>query len=144
MFNSFEYSLFPLCVESWWGFSATFCLEQLESMNLPRMFPLKCRVYNTVYTCDQCTYDYLCIMYRLYTSWSIQNISQKRAPLGVLAGVVGGLAICPWLDLTMSGPSYQRNASACFLHRQWLQAANPLVSFVTLQCRFSVIMNHFI
>ena len=73
-----------------------------------------------------------------------KHLPKKRAPLGVLAGVVGGLAICPWLDLTMSGPSYQRNASACFLHRQWLQAANPLVSFVTLQCRFSVIMNHFI
>eukprot|EP00434_Breviolum_minutum_P001145 symbB.v1.2.001003.t1/scaffold43.1/size391093/32 len=40
-----------------------------------------------------------------------------------MPGVVGGLAICPWLDLTMSGPSYQRNALACFLHHQWLQFA---------------------
>lgn len=32
------------------------------------------------------------------------------------------LGICPWLDLTMSGASLQRNRSSCFLQKQWLKA----------------------
>ncbi|CAK9082773.1 unnamed protein product [Durusdinium trenchii] len=44
-----------------------------------------------------------------------------RALLEGSEGVVGALAICPWLDLALSAPSLQRNRSFCFLSPSWLQ-----------------------
>lgn len=44
-----------------------------------------------------------------------------QALLADMPGVLGGVALCPWLDFTFSGASHRD--ARCFLQQRWLEAA---------------------